>query len=273
MCRSKAEGGRRCSCATPGNRRVEHAVTSVKRWEEKLESMEGDGTSDERFEQASGRYIEAMNRLVERERERGIENSALGPPEPTRADEYTPESVSTMNDEQFSQEHTLVWGQDPGAAYRLAMADRPFLTEEDLRDPPPPPPPLPDEEEHGAYDEYVPSEHDEIGAMAGNLSRDEYAREEWDRYCIGSYIDAEESTNGAILNRKGREAGIDSMSLFSGSAVRASRYASDELKAYWQKNGRHTAASHRYSLLRRPSDRVAYERATTEGMFDDAPAI
>lgn len=109
--------------------------------------------------------------------------------------------------------------------------------------------------------------------MAGNLSRDEYAREEWERYSMGAYMDAEDRTGGSLLSTKGREAGIDAMSLFSGSAKRASKYASDELKAYWQENGRHTAASHRYTLLGRASDRKAYEHATTQARFDDAAAV
>lgn len=123
MCRAIAEGGRRCRCATPGHRRVEHALTSLKRWERKLDDMESSNVSDERFQQAADRYIESQNRLIERERERGLNNSAYGPPEPTQADQYTPDAVAGMDDEHYSREHKLVWGQDPKAAYTLALSD------------------------------------------------------------------------------------------------------------------------------------------------------
>lgn len=269
MYRAIVEGGRRCRCATPGHRRVEHALTSLKRWERKLDDMESSNVSDERFQQAADRYIESQNRLIERERERGLNNSAYGPPEPTQADQYTPDAVAGMDDEHYSREHKLVWGQDPKAAYTLALSDSSAPgSHDDLEDTEFPTPP--EEESAAPYD---PTEHEEIGAMAGNLSRDEYAREEWERYSMGAYMDAEDRTGGSLLSTKGREAGIDAMSLFSGSAKRASKYASDELKAYWQENGRHTAASHRYTLLGRASDRKAYEHATTQARFDDAAAV
>lgn len=266
MCRAIAEGGRRCRCASPGHRRVEHALTSVKRWERKLDDMENSAVSDARLQQAADRYIDAQNRLIERERERGLTNSAYGPPAPTQADQYTSDGVAGMGDDHYSREHTLVWGQDPKAAYSLALADTNASEPEDNEFPEPPVEEHPDQP-------YEPTEHEEIGALAGNLTRDEYAREEWERYSMGAYLDAEERTGGALLNSRGREAGIDAMSLFSGSAKRASKYASDELKAYWQQNGRHTAASHRYTLLGRASDRKAYEHATTQARFDDAAAV
>lgn len=267
MCRAIAEGGRRCSCATPGHRRVEHALTSLKRWERKLDDIETGDASDERLQQAADRYIDAQNRLIERERERGLNNSAFGPPEPTQADQYTPDAVADMDDEQYTREHKLVWGQDPKAAYTLALSDTDNTDEADEYPLPQAPP---EDDDQPAYE---PTEHEEIGAMAGSVSRDEYAREEWERYSMGSYMDAEERTGGSLLNAKARDAGVDAMSLFSGSARRASKYASDELKAYWQANGRHTASSHRYTLLGRASDRKAYEHATTQARFDDAAAV
>lgn len=44
---------------------------------------------------------------------------------------------------------------------------------------------------------------------------------------------AEDATNGAMLNRAGRERGISAESLFIGSGARAKKYASEELKAFW----------------------------------------
>lgn len=45
---------------------------------------------------------------------------------------------------------------------------------------------------------------------------------------------------GVLLNRKGIAAGVSDRSLFSGSEARANRYASDELKEYWQAHPRIT---------------------------------
>lgn len=51
---------------------------------------------------------------------------------------------------------------------------------------------------------------------------------------------AMEATNGNLRNRRGREAGVDSWSLFSGSDARAKAYASEELVDWWAANGRTT---------------------------------
>ena len=53
---------------------------------------------------------------------------------------------------------------------------------------------------------------------------------------------AERDTRGNLLNAKGRARGIDDRSLFAGSEDRAYRYASDELKAHWERNPRPTRA-------------------------------
>lgn len=45
---------------------------------------------------------------------------------------------------------------------------------------------------------------------------------------------AEAVTNGAMLNKAGRDAWISSESLFTGSESRAMKYASEELKEHWE---------------------------------------
>ena len=89
--------------ATPGHRRVEHALTSLKRWERKLDDMESSNVSDERFQRQQTATSNPRHRLIERERERGLNNSAYGPPEPTQADQYTPDAVAGMDDEHYSR--------------------------------------------------------------------------------------------------------------------------------------------------------------------------
>lgn len=48
---------------------------------------------------------------------------------------------------------------------------------------------------------------------------------------------------GELLNARGRAKKIDPYSLFMGSRVRASAYASEELKVWWEVNGRPTVKS------------------------------
>ena len=65
-------------------------------------------------------------------------------------------------------------------------------------------------------------------------------REQWDEYVERSYWEAEATANGFLLNEEGRRAGVSARSLFKGSEQRAYKYASDELKWYWQDNPRLT---------------------------------
>ncbi len=61
----------------------------------------------------------------------------------------------------------------------------------------------------------------------------------WD-WAMQQYAHAEDVTNGYLLNRKGRERGVDPGSLFTGPARIAYAYASDELKAFWRQFERKT---------------------------------
>lgn len=64
-----------------------------------------------------------------------------------------------------------------------------------------------------------------------------------------AYSDAEDATNGYLLNPAGRRAGIDPHSLFTGPETRARKYASPELLEWWDQHGRPTLAEHRAELL------------------------
>lgn len=63
------------------------------------------------------------------------------------------------------------------------------------------------------------------------------------------YRQAEDATNGYLLNRDGQARGIDPASLFTGPDVRARRYASDELRQWWDDHGRITLDDWRDQLL------------------------
>ncbi len=56
---------------------------------------------------------------------------------------------------------------------------------------------------------------------------------EWADYVEQLFLTAEAATRGHLLNRRGREAGIDPRTLFYVRAARAYAYASDELQAHW----------------------------------------
>jgi hypothetical protein len=73
-------------------------------------------------------------------------------------------------------------------------------------------------------------------------TRDQALRRAYKEQIAVSYVQAEAATNGHMLSPAGRAAGIDPYSLFSGPRARAAKWASDELKEWWEQNGRPTFA-------------------------------
>lgn len=53
-------------------------------------------------------------------------------------------------------------------------------------------------------------------------------------YQQAEYDRAAEACRGNLLNRRGRDAGVDSLSLFQGNRIRAEAYASPELLEHWR---------------------------------------
>jgi hypothetical protein len=62
-------------------------------------------------------------------------------------------------------------------------------------------------------------------------------------------VSAEAATNGYLLSPEGKKAGIDPWTLFTGPESRARKYASSELKEWWDQNGRPTAADFQANLM------------------------
>jgi hypothetical protein len=56
------------------------------------------------------------------------------------------------------------------------------------------------------------------------------------------WMEAEAGTKGNMLNRRGKEAGIDERTLFRGPETRARKYASEELLNWWDTHPRPTEA-------------------------------
>ncbi|GAA1455443.1 phage minor capsid protein [Nocardiopsis tropica] len=66
------------------------------------------------------------------------------------------------------------------------------------------------------------------------------AREQYQLYIERRVVAAEQATRGFLLTPAAQTAGIDPASLFSGPRARAERHASEELKRWWDANGRLT---------------------------------
>lgn len=64
-----------------------------------------------------------------------------------------------------------------------------------------------------------------------------------------AYERAETECNGALLNDRGRRAGIDPYSLFMGTRARAYAYASEELIDHWKVYPRLTFAEFESQML------------------------
>jgi len=74
-------------------------------------------------------------------------------------------------------------------------------------------------------------------------------RADYENVKQSQYEQAEQATRGAMLNRRGQAKGIDSYSLFSGNAIRAYAYASEELIEWWQSHPRITFADYEEQML------------------------
>lgn len=71
---------------------------------------------------------------------------------------------------------------------------------------------------------------------------DEYheCRAAYENAKLAAFIRAQDDTNGAMLNARGKRARIDVYSLFSGNETRARAYASEELLEHWARYPRVT---------------------------------
>lgn len=78
-------------------------------------------------------------------------------------------------------------------------------------------------------------------------------RSDYELVLEAAYASAEAATNGHMLNRRAREAGISSRDLFTHNGTYARAYASEELLEHWARNPRPTFA--------------AYERQLTEEVW------
>lgn len=81
---------------------------------------------------------------------------------------------------------------------------------------------------------------------------DELTRHSYHDQVSEAYVAAEDATRGHMLTREGENRGIDPWQLWAGNEAFARRYASEELKNWWDRNGRLTFAEWRAQLLGDP---------------------
>jgi hypothetical protein len=92
---------------------------------------------------------------------------------------------------------------------------------------------------------------------ARRLTPEQACREEYDAFVRDSYVSAENDCRGAMLSRDGIASGIDPSSLFCGPASRVRKYGSEELRTWFERNGRITFGEWKYNWFGRQSDRKA----------------
>lgn len=78
---------------------------------------------------------------------------------------------------------------------------------------------------------------------------DELSRAAFKDQAYRGWLDAENATNGYMLSAAGERAGVDPRSLWFGNAATAAKYASEELRAWWDEHGRPTLAEFKAELL------------------------
>lgn len=88
-----------------------------------------------------------------------------------------------------------------------------------------------------ASDELTRRERQEAGYRGTGYTRAEL-RARYEEYVDREWMAAEEYSNGFMVNDDGRRAGVTARGLFTGSEARAYRYATDEVKYYWQDHPR-----------------------------------
>jgi hypothetical protein len=120
-----------------------------------------------------------------------------------------------------------------------------------------------------AYAEAFNLDFDDLTRQARNAAvdanrsrgetREDTIRRMYREYTSVAWMAAEAATRGHMLNKAGKAAGIDPVSLFSGPVTRARKYGSEDLLRWFADNGRQTYTEFRAQLLGRDADRRAAE--------------
>ena len=94
---------------------------------------------------------------------------------------------------------------------------------------------------------------DAITALRGQGYRgqgfDELSRDAWKDWAYSRYDEAEAATNGYMLNAAGRAAGFTEAALFTAPEAQVRKYASPEMREWFDTHGRVDLAEFRAQLL------------------------
>lgn len=83
----------------------------------------------------------------------------------------------------------------------------------------------------------------EQATRARMLTAEQRLRAAYGEYLECAYLQAEADCRGVLLSAEARARGISARSLFQGQSSRALKWASEELRSWWQKHGRLTYAA------------------------------
>lgn len=273
MCRSKAEGGRRCAYhSNPAVMALQSARQAAKRMGDRLDKAQ-DTLSDDQLATRLERLYAAHERSQQREQALAAiaEKQAasaegpqpLGVAKPSIAQEITAEKINGMTWDEIAEYSNNI-GDDPEAWEKLSS----LVDEREARE---------KVEQSGWFDYTTNVENDpnEVTNPARRASRNitqhERVREEYEHYTAAQYFQAE-SELGFLLNKEGQAKGIDAYSLFSGPVSRVKKYGSEELQSWFQRNGRQTLSAFRYHATGWYSDHKAAQRSKIES-FDDVALV
>lgn len=272
MCRSRSERppqGRRCpGCTDPARRELARIRQRIGRYDRaaRTANARGDWAALER-------YVELLDRDVAAY-EQATAAGAAGPPQApaSRAEEFTPAATVDWSDDDlmhaFGQLH-----DDPAAQEQLLATldwrdeldrqrDAELAAEENRR--------RREREERdrawiGTGDDASPLTNP-ARRPARKLSPEQVCREEYDAHLYTAYLEAETACRGHLLTREAVAKGIDPLTLFSGPAARARKYASEELRTWWARNGRITYAEWKFQWFGRESDKQAARTARFQSL-------
>lgn len=190
----------------------------------------------------------------------------------SKADELTLASTAHLSDDQLNDLLVQLSADDPDAVDKIleifdqrdaaAAAAKAFDMAEEAREA---------EAKVMGWGE-VPDEY--LKPVAGSLSRspargltpDEQVKEDYYAYIQSQHAKALNDLNGNFFKNEFRGKGLDEFAiLFEGNTVSARKYASEELIAWWEENGRHTLGSFRYGALGKAEDYKRHQRVLREG--------
>jgi hypothetical protein len=223
----------------------------------------------------------------------GTEEDASAPPQETAAPETAAPELSAYEKDlramqeaavrtqadQLTYESTLHWSDDKLMAAITKYADDPESVDKilDIIDQREVVAAQRAEQQQFAADTYKPIVEDTNPILnpaarpARALTADQRVEEEYSAYVYTQYAQAMEETNGVFF-KKGmaqvaRDKGVDEISLFTGQYKTATKYASDELQAFWHAHGRESLGSYRYRALGRASDKWYADVVRNNGLM------